>query len=92
MLLGCGRVDYELLPPKQHVVHSFVVIEHKYTSLEMIESEFRLMAIVVRQNFTTTTNDHGFAILLISSAQAKAQSPHIWLTQRGEGGIQALIA
>jgi hypothetical protein len=48
MLLRCGRVDYDLLPPKQHLVHSFVAIEHKYTSLEMGESEFRWMAIVVR--------------------------------------------
>jgi hypothetical protein len=49
MLLGCGRVDYELFPPKQHLVRFCVVIEHKYTSLEMGESEFRWMAIVVRQ-------------------------------------------
>jgi hypothetical protein len=50
MLLGCGRVDYERLPFKQHLVHFFVVIEHKYTSLEMGENEFRWMAtLVVRQ-------------------------------------------
>jgi hypothetical protein len=49
MLLGCGKIDYELLPPKQHLVYSFVVIKHKYISLEMGESEFRWMAIVVRQ-------------------------------------------
>jgi hypothetical protein len=49
MLLGCGRVDNELFPLKQHLVCSFVVIEHKYTSLEMGESEFRWMAMVVRQ-------------------------------------------
>jgi hypothetical protein len=49
MLLGCGRVDYELLPPKQHLVGSFVVIEQKYTSLEVGENEFRWMAPVMKQ-------------------------------------------
>jgi hypothetical protein len=47
MLFGCGKVDYDL-PSKQHLVHSFVAIEHKYTSLEMGESEFRWMVIVVK--------------------------------------------
>jgi len=41
-------VDYELLPPKKCLVHSFVVIEHKYTSFEMGESEFRWRATILR--------------------------------------------
>jgi hypothetical protein len=49
MLLRCERVHYKLLPPKQHLVRSFVIIEHKHTSLKMGESDFRWMAIVVRQ-------------------------------------------
>jgi hypothetical protein len=35
-------------PPKQHLVCSFVAIEHKYRSLEMGENEFKWMAIIVR--------------------------------------------
>jgi hypothetical protein len=42
------KVDYELLPPKKRLVHSFVVIKHKYTSLEMGENEFMWRAIVLR--------------------------------------------
>jgi hypothetical protein len=75
MLLGCGRINYELLPPKQHLVSFLVVIQDKYTSLEIGENEFRWMVPIMRQNFTTTTNDHGFTILLISEVHTKAQSP-----------------
>jgi hypothetical protein len=42
------RVNYELLPPKELLEHSFAVTEHKYTSLEMGESEFRWKVTVLR--------------------------------------------
>jgi hypothetical protein len=49
MLIGCGRINYELLPPKQHLVDFLVVIQHKYTSLEIGENEFRWMVVIMRQ-------------------------------------------
>jgi hypothetical protein len=49
MLLGCGRINYELLPPKQHFVSFLVVIQDKYTSLEIGENEFRWMVPIMRQ-------------------------------------------
>jgi hypothetical protein len=68
------NVFKELFPPNQHLFHSFVVMKHKFTSFEMGENEFRWMPKFMKQMFTTTTNDHGFNILLISKAEAKSQS------------------
>jgi hypothetical protein len=48
-------------------------MKHKFTSLEMGENGFRWMLKFMKQMFTTTTNDHGFNIFVISKAEAKSQ-------------------
>ncbi len=68
------NVFKELFPPNQHLLQSFVLMKHKFTSLEVSENEFKRLLKFMKQMSTTTTNDHGFNIFLIFKAEAKSQS------------------
>lgn len=68
------NVFKELFPPNQHLLQSFVLIKHKFTSLEVSENEFKQMPKFMKQMSKTITNDHGFNIFLIFKAEAKSQS------------------